>query len=237
MCFIHSPDFINWREMSLNTLLTGRRGWAVFWGSGLLAILAAFALDGPVNEALYRPAHDGVWTTARALSKYGDWPPILLAGLVTVATLAAVRQTALARLLALILAVGLLTGFAATIIRSTTGRTRPLAAAPQGFYGVRYQGRWIVGKYEFGSFPSGHTAVWAGLAGAAWFRWRRLALVFLAAGVAVAWSRIALGCHHFSDVTAAMVWGVGVAAWGQSLLAPGQSPKSFEVRLPAPPPK
>jgi len=214
MCLVHSVLFINLSEMLSNTGLSGRKGWAVFWGAGLLAVIVAFVLDGVAAGCVYRPAHDLGWKIALALSKYGDWPSVMLGGLMVVAGLVAGRKMAAARLLSVILVGGLLTGFASMLIRTTTGRTRPMTqAAPQGFYGMRYKSRWIVGQYEFGSFPSGHTAVWAGLAGAAWFRRRCWAIGFLVVGVAVAWSRIALGCHHFSDVTASMVWGLGVGAW------------------------
>jgi len=181
--------------------------------AGLVAIATAFAVDPAVTGGFFLPAHDHLWQVARWISKYGDWAPILLIGLAIVAGLAGCRKYAAGRLFLLILVAGLLTGLGSTLIRSTTGRTRPTALVPQGFYGLRYQGKWIMGKYDFASFPSGHTAVWAGLAGAAWVRRRSLAVVFLLGGAAVGWSRMALGCHHFSDVTAAFVWGLAVGPW------------------------
>ena len=199
--------------MSPHTASSGSKHLLIFLSIGLLAIVAAFALDSTVDGSCYRPAHDSVWKVAFYVSKYGDWPPVFLTGLVVVTGLVLLRKPASGRLLLLILVAGLLTGLGSTIIRSTVGRTRPLATAPQGFYGLRYQGHWIAGKYQFSSFPSGHTAVWAGLAGAAWFRRRRLAAAFLVVAAVVAWSRMALGCHHFSDVTASMVWGLGVGPW------------------------
>jgi len=188
--------------------------------AGLLAIVGSFLVDAPVTDAFRLSAPDGSRQVARWISHYGDWPPILLAGLAIVAALAAGKKYAAARVFLLILLAGLLTGLGSTLIRSTTGRTRPTTPAPQGFYGPRYQGRWIIGKYDFSSFPSGHTATWAGLAGAAWFRRRSLALVFLLGAVVVAWSRMALGCHHFSDVTAAFVWGLAVGPWLVNQLEP-----------------
>ncbi len=195
------------------------RQW-IFLAIGLVAIAAAFALDNAVTGTFYLPVHGPAWEVARGLSKYGDWPPILVAGLAVVAALAVARNRTTGRLFLLILVAGLLTGLGSTLIRSTSGRTRPTAPAPQGFYGPRYQGKWIIGKYDFGSFPSGHTATWAGLAGAAWFRRRSWGIGFLLAGVAVAWSRMALGCHHFSDVTASLVWGFIVGPWMVNRLEP-----------------
>lgn len=189
-----------------------RRRWLLL-SAGLLTIITAFLLDPVVTGACYLPVHDVCWQVARWISKYGDWPPILFAGLAMAAGLVLGRQYAGGRVLVLILVAGLLTGLASNLVRCTAGRTRPSAPVPQGFYGLRYAGKWIIGKYNFSSFPSGHTAVWAGLAGAAWVRRRSLAVVFLLGGLAVAWSRMALGCHHFSDVTASFVWGLAVGPW------------------------
>ena len=205
--------------MSFNKANVSRVRWLIFIIAGLLAVAGSFALDEVVDGWAYRPTHDTAWQVAFELSKYGDWPPVLLAGMGVAAGLAFGRKFTWARLLLLVLVAGLLTGLAATVIRSTTGRTRPLAKAPQGFYGLRHDGHWIVGKYEFASFPSGHTAVWAGLAGAAWFRQRRLALGFLVVAVVVAWARLALGCHHLSDVMASIFWGLAVGPWMAGLIA------------------
>ena len=54
--------------------------------------------------------------------------------------------------------VSLLAGLTATILRVLFGRTRPTAHTAQGFYGVWQNGHWLIGKYEFSSFPSGHAA-------------------------------------------------------------------------------
>ncbi len=200
--------------MSLNTAFAGRRRWCVFGVAGLLAIFAAFMVDDTVTGAcLLPPPHGAARRIAEWLSKYGDWPPIVLAGLLAVAALAGFRKFATGRLLLLILVAGLLTGFATIFVHCAVGRTRPSAPAPQGFYGLRYQSQWIIGKYQFASFPSGHTAVWAGLAGVAWRRRRPWGVLLLVAAVAVGWSRMALGCHHFSDVTASLVWGFAVGPW------------------------
>lgn len=185
----------------------------LLWSAGILVVVASFAADDVVDDFFRVPAHGISWQFAEWVSKLGDWPPILVVGLAWLAALACCRKLASGRLWLVILAAGLLTGFASTVVRSTVGRTRPLAAAPQGFYGLRYEGKWIVGKYEFSSFPSGHTATWAGLAGAAWSRRRRAAGAFMAGAALVGWSRMALGCHHFSDVMASVVFGMAVGGW------------------------
>jgi membrane-associated phospholipid phosphatase len=182
-----------------------------FWiACGLLAILAAFAVDGPVTNELHLQSTGALQMTAVYLSVVGDWPFILLAGLLCVLGLLFVRRFEPGRLLLLVLVAGMISGFAVTVIRSTVGRTRPDSQFPQGFYGLRHDSQWTVGKYEFGSFPSGHTATAFGLAAAAWVLKRRWGILIAIFAAAVAWSRLALGCHHFSDVVAAAVWSVFV---------------------------
>ena len=182
-------------------------------GIGLIIILVAFAVDGSVTGFFQLHSKNWAWTAAGLLSKYGDWPPLLAAGAVCVVILHLLRRFEASRLLLLVLIAGMLTGFSATVIRSVTGRTRPNAEAPQGFYGLRYNSRWIVGKYEFGSFPSGHTATVAGLAVAAWLVNRRFGVAAAIFGAAVAWSRMALHCHHFSDVVASVVLAFFLSPW------------------------
>jgi undecaprenyl-diphosphatase len=118
-----------------------------------------------------------------------------------------------ARIIFLIAAIGLITGGAATLLRSVIGRTRPNAHTTQGFYGPRHDSHWNIGKYEFSSFPSGHAATVVGLAAAAWMLHRRLGIVAAGYATLVSWSRIAQGSHHFSDVIAAAILGIWGAYW------------------------
>ena len=104
----------------------------------------------------------------------------------------------------------LLIGLAGTIIRVLVGRARPLgphgpAGVPPGFYGVYHDGHWIIGQAAFSSFPSGHSAVAAGLAGVVTRLNRRWGLVCWLYSGLVMWSRVALQWHHLSDVIASAV--------------------------------
>jgi membrane-associated phospholipid phosphatase len=190
-----------------------KKSWLLFAVFGIAAIVAAFALDGVVDDFLRLNAKTPAYQFAAYLSKIGDWPTLLAVGLGLVLLLHLRGRREISRMLLTALVAGMLAGFSATIIRSCTGRTRPSSSTPQGFYGLRHEGHWIVGKYEFGAFPSGHTATVAGLTAAVWLVRRRWAAAFAVFAVAVAWSRIALNCHHFSDVVAAAVWGIFIGAW------------------------
>ncbi len=185
-----------------------KKSWLIWGGVGILAILAAFALDGPVDDFLRLDPKTPLYSFAVFLSQVGNWPPLLIIGLALALFFYFRGRRGISRLLLVVLAAGVFAGFSATLIRNCTGRTRPSSQVPQGFYGLRYNSQWTVGKYEFGAFPSGHTATVAGLTATLWMVRRRWAMIFLFFAAGVAWSRIALNCHHFSDVVAATVWGI-----------------------------
>lgn len=190
---------------------------------GILALLIvglAFRMDDVVERLLKLPDNTGLRQFAVFLSKIGDWPCLLGVGILFCLLLYVRGRIEFSRILLVVLIAGALAGFSATLVRGTVGRTRPSAEAPQGFYGPYHDSRWIIGRYEFGSFPSGHTATVAGLTAALWMWRRRVALTFAVFAAAVAWSRIALNCHHFSDVMAAIMWGAFVGPWLFTIVEP-----------------
>ena len=171
----------------------------------------ALSLDGPVAQMVDIHSSLFLQNFARLMTLLGEGWVVALIGILVPAVLWLLGRTKAARAVVLIAAVGLLTGGVATLLRSVVGRTRPNAHVAQGVYGVRYESHWIIGKYEFGSFPSGHTATVVGLAAAAWMINRRLGLAAAAYAALVSWSRLAQGSHHFSDVVAASIVGVAGA--------------------------
>lgn len=198
---------------------TRRARW--LWGlAGAGAILLAWPLDNTVDAALdasRRPAlHEVAWWC----SKLGEgWVPAVAGVGGAIGFLLWHRPGLAARIFFVALTCEL-TGLAGLILRVLIGRTRPLAHAPQGFYGVWYHGHWIIGKYEFSAFPSGHTATAMGLAAAAWLLhrgWGALAALY---ALAVLWSRVALQCHHLSDVVASTVLAIPLAKLAHQILLP-----------------
>jgi len=171
----------------------------------------ALLLDDPVAQMVDIHSSLFLQDFARWMTLLGEGWVVALLGILVPTVLWILGRTRAARAVVLITAIGLLTGGAATLLRSLVGRTRPNAHVAQGVYGVRHDSHWIIGKYEFGSFPSGHTATVVGLAAAAWMINRRLGLASAAYAALVSWSRIAQGSHHFSDVVAASIVGVAGA--------------------------
>lgn len=174
----------------------------------ILLLCAAFLIDEPVAR-IFTLQSSTFWKHLAAYSsKAGEGWVVAVAGAVLSLALFLLRRFAASRLVFLVAFTGLLTGAAATIIRSLLGRTRPSSHELQGFYGVWHDSHWIIGKYEFGAFPSGHAATVIGLAAAAWLIDRRFGMLAAIYAILVSWSRIALGCHHFSDAVAAAILGI-----------------------------
>jgi len=186
---------------------------------GLIGL--AFLLDDLVDPVLnvnFYPAwnHFAWWC-----SKLGEWWVIALVGVAVTALLLRLNRWEAAQKVLFVTLTSGITGLAATVIRSLVGRTRPNnLSVPQGFYGIYHHGQWIIGRPEFSSFPSGHSATVAGLAMAAWLVDRRAGYLAWIFAVVVMWSRIAQCCHHLSDVAAATVLGVAGAKVIQGWLPP-----------------
>jgi membrane-associated phospholipid phosphatase len=177
-------------------------------GASFLLITMAVLLDAPVAQALSVHSNPFLASFAHFVSRLGEGWVVAVAGLLCAAGLSLAGRANAARIVFLVAAVGLLTGATATLLRSVIGRTRPNAHVVQGVYGIRYDSHWIIGRSEFGSFPSGHAATVVGLAAAAWMLNRRFGIATGAYAALVSWSRIAQGVHHFSDIVAASILGI-----------------------------
>jgi membrane-associated phospholipid phosphatase len=174
----------------------------------VLVLLIAFGADAPVGHVVTVGSSPLLSLLAGCFSKAGEGWVVALTGATASLFLCWRRRFEASRAVFLIAMTGLLTGAAATIIRSLLGRTRPNAHELQGFYGIWHDSHCIIGKYEFGAFPSGHAATVIGLAAAAWLIDRRLGVLTTVYAVLVTWARIAMGCHHFSDAVASAILGI-----------------------------
>lgn len=194
----------------------------VFWMAlSLLVLLLGFAADAPIARLLTLNSSTLIRELAVYASKAGEGWVVAVVGASVSILLFLLHRFRASRLAFLVAGTGLLTGAAATIVRSLLGRTRPGSHELQGFYGIWHDSHWIIGKYEFGAFPSGHVATVIGLAAAAWLIDRRLGILAAVYALVVSWSRIALGCHHFSDEIAAAILAIYGAQLVSARLWPG----------------
>lgn len=177
-------------------------GWVARLAVSAVVLAIAFLLDGPIDAALQVHSPGAVRAFARWLTIWGDWWVAGLAGAALCLALFFMGRPKHARSVVVITLAGLATGLTGSLLRNVIGRARPNAAAAQGFYGPWHDGHWVIGKYAFASFPSGHAATLIGLTVAAWTVNRSVAVLIGVFAALVSWSRIAQSSHHFSDIVA-----------------------------------
>ena len=182
----------------------------------LLAVLCigmAFFFDAPL-EAWVIAHRDPVWEgVAKAVSRYGAWHWLMGAAAVGLAVSWWRGRRDWVRLLAMMMIASSIAGLSADCVRGLTGRTRPNAPALQGWYGVRHDGKWLIGQHAYNSFPSGHTSAATAFATALWLVHRKRGGLLLLGAAAIAASRLFLRDHHLSDVVAGAFLGTGTALW------------------------
>ncbi len=179
--------------------------WIFLLLLALLAIAAAFHFDPVVRQWVSEHSTRGTRQFMRNVSRYGDWPTHVIAGLLIIA-LAALRgnkrwvNIGLTMILACALA-----GVVARGVKIATGRARPSVKQELGWQGPR-----LSSKYN--SFPSGHTAATTAFFGVLLFAHRRLALALSPIPLLIALSRMYVAAHYLSDVVCAMILGL-FCAW------------------------
>jgi len=149
-----------------------RRLW--FWLFVLLAGCAtwgSFALDEPVRRAVVQTQVKGRKTSddyrfKTSLRKFGDWPWLMVTGMLGMAISWKLKKREWIRILAAAMLASTIAGLVANASRVTTGRSRPRESPKmeQGFYGPWREGRSTIGDPPYNSFPSGHAATAFGFA-------------------------------------------------------------------------
>jgi undecaprenyl-diphosphatase len=178
----------------------------------LLLILLHLA-DGGIVLALRRFAA-GAEPAMRWVTRFGesDWilVPGAVVGLLCILFVRILPQPSLRRAAAevgaaasfVVLGVGL-PSLATALLKRLVGRARPTLFDPVGDYS--FLPNWS--QFDYQSFPSGHATTAFALAMVAGFLAPRLFWPALAAAVAIACSRMALGVHYLTDVTGGAVLG------------------------------
>jgi membrane-associated phospholipid phosphatase len=189
--------------------------------AGVGVIVLAWPFDTAVDTAL-DVTNNAAWhNVAWWCSKIGEGGWIAAVGLTLAVVFFFLKRPRVASGIVFITLTSSLAGLAADVVRAICGRTRPTNhEVIQGFYGMWYNGHWIIGKYQFSSFPSGHSASAVGLAAAVWLCHRGWGMVAIVYALAVMWSRIALQCHHLSDVVASTVLSIPLAILLKHVLSP-----------------
>ncbi|PWU11890.1 MAG: hypothetical protein C5B47_00225 [Verrucomicrobia bacterium] len=162
------------------------------------------------------------YVVATKLSKFGDWPELIGAGILAALVARQLRSFAWSKIFAAAVISAMIAGGLATTCRSLTGRTRPDAdpAIAPGWYGPFHDGRLLLGVHSYNSFPSGHTATAVGLAAVILFTRPLWGAPCMLIALFITASRLYLGKHHLSDVVVALFLGLAVGylttAWLRS---------------------
>lgn len=188
--------------------------WLLAFGAVLCA--GSFFFDNAVIAWVATHPSPAVKMAARFFSKWGDFAPIVALLLVLILIAWLIKRPFVVRILVLMLGSAMAGGLVANILRVLTGRARPSAKVPPGWYGLRDHGTWIAGSTGYSSFPSGHTAVAIACVVPLWvFLSPRLRLVVAipatVIALCVAASRIQLNEHHLSDVLTSVWLGILLA--------------------------
>jgi membrane-associated phospholipid phosphatase len=222
MCAFSAPNISNFEFF-----LMPPRSRVLPWLLALAAVfcIASFFFDNAVIAWVAAHPSPAVKMAARFFTRWGDFPPIVALLLLLLLIAWLLKRPFVMRILILMLACAMAGGLAANILRLLTGRARPSAKVPPGWYGLRDHGTWIAGSYGYSSFPSAHTAVAIACVVPLWIFLSprlRLLVAFPATLIAlsVAASRILLNAHHLSDVLTSICLGILLAALISSRFAP-----------------
>jgi membrane-associated phospholipid phosphatase len=206
--------------------MKGRLAWKSILAACLLALSAigatvvAFSWDVSFRAAVVEGQQPkNVWKrSAEAkfhgmVRRYADWPWLMVAGGAGFGLAWKMGNRRWMRVVAAAMIASTTAGIIANAFRLTTGRTRPRASQKieQGFYGPWHDGRLLIGNSTYNSFPSGHTATAFGMAWPFFAAGPVAGTAALALAVLVAWSSIAIGAHHLSDVVVSIAISAFVA--------------------------
>ena len=175
--------------------------WIALVVLAVIALVAAFFLDQ--SAAAWITAHSSLELkrVMRIVSRVGDWPAHVIAGLIGIAIAFAVGSKAWMRIfLAMIIALAL-AGITTRAIKIATGRARPSVKTEAHWNGPQFSS-----KYH--AFPSGHTASSTAFFVALFLARKKIGGPLLLIPILIALSRMIVGAHYLSDVTVAAILGV-----------------------------
>jgi membrane-associated phospholipid phosphatase len=178
----------------------------------VLAIALAILLDPTIANLCELPKPSPWRRLTWWASKLGEGWVVAVGGVAGSLALLLFGRAMTARLWLMAAGTGLLTGAAASILRVFVGRTRPHVTEPQGFYGIWHDTHWIIGRYDYSSFPSGHALSSFAAAGvllaAARMTNRHDARAALLLAALIGFSRVYVGHHYPLDVLAGAAIGL-----------------------------
>jgi membrane-associated phospholipid phosphatase len=180
--------------------------------AGVLLCALSFFCDQAVIQWVKTHDSKSLKDLAGFLSRWGDWPELMLYGCLGLGFAFLARSRVACRLLLCMMIASSISGAVVDSIRILTGRARPNnIEAAQEWNGLWRGSELFLFKNKYHSFPSGHTGAAFAFFGVLLFADRRHGLWALLAAAAIAWSRIYLNVHHLSDVMVGALVGLVAA--------------------------
>ena len=180
------------------------RWWLVFALCAGLILAVSFLFDAAVQRWVAESQVRSVRSLMEYASDIGDWPGLVVAALAGALVAQLRRNRRWVRICVAMIVACAVAGALTRVVKIAAGRARPSVEIDAGFNGPRF-----TAKYH--AFPSGHTASSAAFFGVLAFVNGRIFAALLPIPLLIAFSRIYLGAHHFSDVIGGMLVG-GVVA-------------------------
>jgi membrane-associated phospholipid phosphatase len=188
---------------------------ARFFGPLLVGIiLCGLSFLGDQTVIQWVKAHD--WKPLKEiagfLSRWGDWPPLMLFGCLGLCLASLARSKVISKIFLCMMIAATISGTVVNSVRFLTGRARPNnTEATHEWNGLWRGHEFLLYKNKYHSFPSGHTGAAFAFFGVPFFAHRRYGAWALLAAAAIAWSRIYLNVHHLSDIMAGALIGLVTA--------------------------
>jgi undecaprenyl-diphosphatase len=180
--------------------------------AGILLCGLSFLCDQAVIQWVKGHDSKSLRELAGFLSRWGDWPELMLYGCLGLGLACLARSRVAGKLLLCMMIASTISGALVDSVRLLTGRARPNnTEATQEWNGLWRGGELLLFKNKYHSFPSGHTGAAFAFFGILPFANRRYGFWALLAAAAIAWSRIYLNVHHLSDVMVGVMVGLVVA--------------------------
>jgi membrane-associated phospholipid phosphatase len=188
--------------------VTGNRRvwfWLVACAIVVLALTASFWLDSAVRSWMLEHPNRQLRNLMAAISRYGNWPQHVALGIVLLLLAWWRGSKRWTRVFFAMLLACALAGATGRVIKIASGRARPSVKSELAWNGPRL-------SEKFHAFPSGHTASSTAFFAVLLFvRWR-IGVTCLLIPMLIAFSRMYVAAHYFSDVVFAAVLGLVCAS-------------------------
>jgi len=204
----------------------------LYWTLGIviaaIAIVLSFHFDDAVKQWMLQHQHPSIHAFMENVSRFGDWPEHMLAGLGLMVFAQWTGRRNWTRIIVAMLIALSVAGVSGRVLKISTGRARPSVKAEQIWNGPRLSGS----KHH--SFPSGHVDASVGFFGVLLLARRRIGIACLPIPILIGFSRMYLGAHYLSDVVCAAVLGGLSALIVWRFFVQGNDNRRSETREPTP---